>query len=142
MLPPPSLYFTIEKRFLSVRASLSYIHKHYVIEFGKGVLLVYCLKNIRFSSNLVRLGSNFPLIIVRIIYLQSLKNKHSNVFHWQHCIALQISTVVLNYLKVSERTKLKNGRFINKSTACQGFRNPCFCLKRIQCSMSHQGIPY
>ena len=37
MLPPPSLYFTIEKRFLSVRASLSYIHKHYVIEFGKGV---------------------------------------------------------------------------------------------------------
>ena len=39
MLPPPSLYFTIEKRFLSVRASLSYIHKHYVIEFGKGVLL-------------------------------------------------------------------------------------------------------
>ena len=39
MLPPPSLYFTIEKRFLSVRALLSYIHKHYVIEFGKGVLL-------------------------------------------------------------------------------------------------------
>ena len=39
MLPPPSLYFTIEKQFLSVRASLSYIHKHYVIEFGKGVLL-------------------------------------------------------------------------------------------------------
>ena len=39
------------------------------------------------------------------------------------CIALQVSAVVLNYLKVAERTKLKNGRFINKSTACKGSRN-------------------
>ena len=31
------------------------------------------------SSNLVRLGSNFPLIIVRIIYFQLLKNKQ-NIF--------------------------------------------------------------
>ena len=45
-------------------------------------------------------------------------------------IALQIFTVVLNYLKVVERTKLKNGRFINKGTACPGFRNSCFLSKR------------
>ena len=35
MLPPPSLYFTMEKRFLSVRASLSYIHKHTSSNSGK-----------------------------------------------------------------------------------------------------------
>ena len=58
------------------------------------------------------------------------------------CIALQISTVIENYLKVAEGTKLKNSRFINKSTACQGFRNSCFCQQGIQCLMLYQGIPY
>ena len=44
-------------------------------------------------------------------------------------IALHISTVIPNYLKVTEKTKFKNGRLINKSTVCPGFINSWFCLK-------------
>ena len=45
---------------------------------------------------------------------------------------MQISTVFLNYMKVAERTEVKNGRFMYKSTACKGFRNSCLCRKGIQ----------
>ena len=55
-------------------------------------------------------------------------------------IALQISTLFLNYLKVADRTKLKNGRFINKNTVT-GLEIPVFIEKKFNvrcCIRRHQ----
>ena len=55
-------------------------------------------------------------------------------------IALQISTVFLNYLKVADRTKFKNGRFINKNTVTD-LQIPVFIEKEFNvrcCIRRHQ----